>query len=113
MSSVLVVVIVGVIIAAIAGATLSDGPKPPTRQVRPERAAPPVPAPVAAWQPPPLSPAEPVSRSISEIDERGFLLRLRSAALLCLTVVVLGSVAAGLLGAIVLVGAHFVNSALG
>jgi hypothetical protein len=46
-------------------------------------------------------------------DERSLLHRLRSMALLGVTVVVLGSLTAGLLGVIAVVAAHAIDRALG
>jgi ABC-type proline/glycine betaine transport system permease subunit len=47
------------------------------------------------------------------VDERTVLHRLRSAVLLVVAVVALGSLAAGLLGGMVYLGAHVINRALG
>jgi hypothetical protein len=136
-STVLVVVIAGVIIVAIAVATLRGDPKPATGAARPDRATawepaafppppaeepivdedPPVPAgpPVQATplldEEPPLDEVEPSVQDVA--DERSLLHRLRSMALLGVTVVVLGSLAAGLLGALAVVAAHAIDRALG
>jgi hypothetical protein len=111
-STVLVVVIAGVIIVAIAVATLRGDPKPATGAARPDRATTWEPA---AFPPPPeselLDEVEPSIQGVA--DERSLLHRLRSMALLGVTVVVLGSLAAGLLGALAVVAAHAIDRALG
>lgn len=119
------VVIAGVIIVAIAVATLRGDPKPATGSARPDRAA--------AWEPaafPTVPPAEepPLGEPPAHapplvdegepevegvVDERSLLHRLRSMALLAVTVVVLGSLTAGLLGAVAVVAAHAIDRALG
>jgi hypothetical protein len=135
-SSVLVVVIVGVIIAVITAATVRDEPKPPTRAQPVSRD--PAPPPAVPWSPPqhldeppapaPAAPAPPAPAHVrveealapahvrmeeAPVDDRSLLRRLRAAVLLILAVVVLGSLAAGLLGGIVYLGAHVINQALG
>ena len=144
MSSVLVVVIVGVIVVAITAASIADGPKPATPD-QPAHRAPdppepqepppeplpephaellpsPIPEPTApvAWVPPerprvePVAPGHPAHlREEAPLDDRGFLRRLRSTLLLGVAVVVLGAIAAGVLGGLVYLGAHVVGQALG
>ena len=121
------VVIVGVIIVAIAVASTSDGRKPATRDEPPPRGPAPAtgpPAPVVAsppaWSPPPgpttraPSVAGPAHRAEpGPVADRGVLRRLRSAVLLGLAVVVLGSIAAGLVGGAVAIGVHMIRAALG
>jgi hypothetical protein len=118
-STVLVVVIAGVIIVAIAVATVRGDPKPATGAARPDRAT--------AWEPaafptpPPAEEPHVESELVDEVappvegaaDERSLLHRLRSMALLGVTVVVLGSLTAGLLGVIAVVAAHAIDRALG
>jgi hypothetical protein len=112
---VLVVVIVGVVIAAIVSATLQD-PKPATHDPPSPRAEVPPPP---AWRPAdaPVALAEPDHpshlRVDAPLDDLGLGRRLRAAVLLVLAAVVLGSVAAGLVGGIVYLGYHLLNQALG
>ena len=130
MDTVLVVVIAGVIIAAIAGATLSGGPKPATtprrrRRAPAHRAADPAPwvAPehpdtVRAHPAPPPDPdpdpePEPDPEDRGEPDLRRVRDRVRAAGLLAVTVVLLGAAGAGLLGAVVLLGYRALDRALG
>jgi hypothetical protein len=117
-SSVLVVVIIGVVIVAVTANTVRGGPKPATRPEPAHRAGLPSPAVDAAieWGSPP-EPAgadlEPGPDPEGIPDERGVLRRLRALAVLVTAVVVLGAAAAAVLGIAVLVAARAVNGALG
>jgi hypothetical protein len=69
------------------------------------------------WSPPEHRPepalAAPAHVRVEDpVDDRSLLRRLRAAVLLVITVVALGSLAAGLLGGIVYLGAHVINQAL-
>jgi hypothetical protein len=119
-SAVLVVVIVGVVIAAIAGATL-QGEKPATPVPDAEREAvrwgPAGPDPEPAREPlpePELPLAwEPESAIDTGPERAGPLAHLRAGLLLVLAVVVLGSVAAGCIGGALYLGAHVLQRAVG
>ncbi|MDP1820848.1 MAG: hypothetical protein Q8K58_13295 [Acidimicrobiales bacterium] len=127
----LVVVIVGAVIALIVGVTASDGPKPATPKrdrkrggparhpERPRRSEGPAPiarnAPVRGADEPPGRDPEVAEDRCGEIVDlrRSFGERVRALSLLAVTVLTLGSVAAALLGAIVLAGARIIDRALG
>ena len=125
LSSVLVVVIVGAIIAVITGATLRGGPKPATPRPDPKRTAAPRHAKRSGSEAPPspidrIDPVRPTTRPAAGaatpevVDlQRTPRERLRALSLLVLTVVTLGSAAAALLGTIVVVGARVLDRALG
>ena len=107
LSSVLVVVIVGAIIAVITVATLSGGPKPATPRRDPKRTA----APRHAQRSEREAPASPIDQLAPVRPTAGQ--RLRALSLLVVTVVTLGSMAAALLGAVILAGARVLDRALG
>jgi hypothetical protein len=111
-----VVVIVGVVIVVVAALRGTDGPKPATPDLSTETA--PGPPAAAADDVGPFEPAFPHAAVAepepwADISEPLRPTRLRSMALLTVTIVVLGSLAAGLLGGTVLLGARFLNRALG
>lgn len=146
MDKVSVVVIAGLIIAAVAAVTLGGDPKPATGRPRRHRAAPAHLRPAEVPDPEsPRIPAFTIEPTIVDVtDEAGeddlgaddggaddgdldpdevddaaepgrrrAWVRLRAGALLVLTVVVLGGLAAGLLGVAVLVGYRALDGALG
>lgn len=113
-----------VVIAVVAWARLADGPQPATRRRPPER--------VPQHEPDPSELAFPLVPRIDgpdlvrldeiddpddldegEPDDQGARRRLRSTLLLAVIVVVLGTSAAGVLGAAVLLGYRFLDRALG